>query len=987
MIDTNDQAYEFFIQESLELLQTLEAGLMALTEEHEISKLHALMRAAHSIKGGAACVGLMGIQDIAHNLENAIRSLYAEDTVFNLELEELLLQAFDCLRSPILEQIEKGQCQQEEAAERSQLIFKKIESLLGRCLDEAAELPEVPMETDMTVFLFKEEVPSGLRRWEQMLSHPQSHNLPHELKNQAEVFATLGKMLSLPGFTMIAEATIKAIQVNPKLSLKIGKLALADFWAAQKAVLSGDRTQGGKPSEILLKLTQTQPKTPSKTAQNPPQNHKTVRPVSTDNATGNQTSNQNLLEENNSQTLKKNIVRSVPLSNSSQINPEQNSSQTSENSPQKTQPIPSKAAEPPPEDTSKSSSVSTISSNPAENTKLTLGVRVDLNRLEQINNLVGELATQDNSFLLQNQQLKSSLEILSKSWNQFHKFVGRLQEITELNPSPNHLKIEEDWEDDGFLKTDLQKTLDEMEKVEQILYEMKLINFQNQQLVKKRQQTLQQVQKNLTETRMISVESLFNRFPRMVRDLSVRKGKKVQLNLIGEKTLVDKAVLEKLYDPLLHLVRNAFDHGIEPPEIRQKKNKPPEGKIEIKAYNQGNYIYLEVRDDGRGIHLERIRKKAIEKKLISKKDARYLTRNQLYDLLFLPDFSTKDRVSDLSGRGVGLEAVRHQVEALKGNITVQSKLNEGTKFILRLPWSLTITKLLVFQIDGNLFAIAMDTVGAIVSASPEEIETDEDGQIYNWLGQKVPLIQSILSNYRYPGIPTIREQPHLPTAEPDQTAQFSGKVMVLLLSEGLETIGLKIDRVLMEQNLTIKPFGKVFQAPPYFYGCTILGDGRLVPVIDSAVLLEKWQQKQQANADKVKIIPGDVKLAAKKEERVILVIDDSLTTCQSLCATLQKEGYTAIPVRHGKEGLAKLQQYSQIQLVICDLEMPEMNGLEFLSHCRRQFPREKLPVIMLTSRKSVRYRQLAQQLGSNGYMTKPWVKQELIEILKEQLLT
>ncbi len=983
MIDTNDQAYEFFVQESLELLQILEQGLMTLMQEHQMPKLHALMRAAHSIKGGAACVGLMGVQDIAHNLENAIRALYAEDTVFDLELEELLLQGFDCLRSPILEQIEKGKCQQEEAAKRSQLIFEKLETKLGHLLEEAAELPEVAMETDMTVFLFNEEVPSGLRRWEQVLIHPEKYNITEELKNQAEVFATLGKMLGLPGFTMIAEATIKAIQVNPKYSLKIGKLALADFWNAQKAVLAGDRDQGGTLSEMLLTLTQPQTRSQTSSQSHPKNQQKSPKnhPLSAQKETGK-------------------IAR-----------------KTSNSSPVKTEKTQAAHPKPVVEETEKAGDSSPVAEKLTENQQLTLGVRVDLNRLEQINNLVGELATQDNSFLLQNQQVKSFLELLGKSWNQLHKFVGELQELTDYR-SQSYLNLSE-WDDVDLLadeteinledklkentdllipvqselaiplssrfKKDLQKTLDEMDKVERVLYEMKLLNFQSQQLVKKRQQTLQQVQKNLTETRMISVETLFNRFPRMVRDLSIRNGKQVTLNITGQKTLVDKAVLEKLYDPLLHLIRNAFDHGIEPPDIRQRKGKSTEGTIEIKAYNQGNYIYLEVQDDGRGINLERIRKKAVEKKIVAQKDAQYLTKNQLYDLLFLPDFSTKDRVSDLSGRGVGLEAVRRQIEALRGNITIHSELNQGTKFILRLPWSLTITKLLVFKIEGNLFAIAMDTVGAIISASPEEITSNQGEAVYNWLGQKVPLVQSMLLDYRYLITTTSDESSAVTTWESNSTPKFSGKVMLLLLSEGLETIGLRIDQIVMEQNLTIKPFSKVLKAPPYFYGCTILGDGRLVPVVDSPVLLEQWVQ-QQTMADKVMLIPHEIKPIVQ-EEATVLVIDDSLTTRQSLCATLQQEGYTVIPARQGKEGLAKIEQYPQIQLVICDLEMPEMNGLEFLSHCRRQFSQEQLPIVMLTSRKSDRYRQLAKQLGSNGYMTKPWVKQELIQMLKDQLVS
>ncbi|MEL7035267.1 MAG: hybrid sensor histidine kinase/response regulator [Cyanobacteria bacterium J06592_8] len=949
-IDTNDQAYEFFVQESLELLQVLEDGLMTLTSEHEMPKLHGLMRAAHSIKGGAACVGLMGIQDIAHNLENAIRALYAEETVFNLELEELLLQAYDCLRVPILEQVETGNCQQEQAKQRSETIFQNLEFLLGHPLEEAAELPEVPMETDMTVFLFNEEVPSGLKRWEQILSHPQNYNFSEELKNQAEVFATLGKMLSLPGFASIAEVTIEAIQENPKLSIEIGKQALKDFWEAQKAVLSGDREQGGQPSEILLKF--NQPQEASKPSETQPE-----IVLETSNNTL-QSSPQNS-DKNNNNNNNQVLVQSVSP---------KNSTPSLSNQPKQSP------------DQSASKSINPV--NSPSTPQLALGVRVDLNRLDSINNLVGELATQDNSFLLQNQQFKSSVEILSKSWSKFHKFVNRLQEFADFNPGKDELMFSS-GEDIGLLKNDLQITLDEIEKVEKVLYEMKLLNFQSQQIVKKRQHTLQQVQKNLTETRMISVESLLNRFPRMVRDLSIREGKKVRLVLTGQKTLVDKAVLEKLYDPLVHLLRNGFDHGIEPPEIREEKGKPAEGKIEIKAYNQGNYIYIEVQDDGRGINTEKIRKKAIEKGMVSRLDAQYLSQNQLYDLMFMPDFSTTDRVSDLSGRGVGLEAVRRQIEALKGSITIKSELNEGTKFTLRLPWSLTITKLLIFQIQGHSFAIAMDTIGSIISASPDEIETNDNGEVYNWLGQKVPLVQSLLFNYRYPGTPISPEFNQVPSWHENQKTQFSGKVMVLMLSEGLETVGLKIDQILMEQNLTIKPFGKVLKAPPYFYGCTILGDGRLVPVIDSPVLLEKWQQ-QQATADKVMLIPSDLTLSPR-EQGTILVIDDSITTRQSLCSALQKEGYTVIAAKHGKDGLEKLQQNPQIQLVICDLEMPEMNGLEFLSHCRRQYNRDKLPVLMLTSRQSDRYRKLAKQLGSNGYMTKPWVRQQLIEILQDQL--
>lgn len=1021
MIDTTDQAYEFFVQESIELLQTLEQGLMTLNQQHEMPKLHELMRAAHSIKGGAACVGLMGIQEIAHNLENGIRALYPEDTVFDLELEELLLQAFDCLRAPILEQVETGRCQQEEAIERSQPIFQRLEAKLGHPLDEAAELPEVPMETDMMTFLFSEEVPSGLRRWKNVLAHPQRYNVTEELKSQAEVFATLGKMLSLPGFTAIAETTIQALELNPKYTLKIGQIALSDLWKSQKAVLAGDRVQGGKTSPVLVKLAKYRvtSKAQSKKRASPVSSTvascKTcgVKPPakSSPSAVKNitQTSKNKSYSVSTShptRSVKLGVDKSsnlavYPVQESPTSNPNsalQSHQLISKNLASSPEPYPQKLVVSPqkkPESIEQSDSdlklgnreeqtVAPISETSNSNSQLTLGVRVDLNRLELINNLIGDLTTQDNSFLLQSQQLKSSLEILNNGWHKFQKFIVKLQENTTNNQdlsSPLNLSGSGNLE---LLQEDLQKILDEMERVEKMLYDMKLLNFQTQQILKKRQQTLHQVQKQLTETRMIPVESLLKRFPRMVRDLSVRQQKQVELTISGQNTLIDKAVLEKLYDPLVHIVRNAFDHGIESHNRRLKAGKEEVGKIEIKAYHQGNYTYIEVQDDGQGIDLDKILKKAVDKNIIALEEAKNLSKSQVYDLLFLPDFSTKNKVSELSGRGVGLEAVRHQIEALKGSITIQSEVGEGTKFILRLPWTLTITKLLIFRVSERLFSIPMDTLGAIVSVPVTDIESQDGEEVYNWLGQKVPLIQTMLLDYHYPTISVAPSPQTVHSWEPNRTGQFSGKVMVVLLSEGLETVGLKIDQILMEQNLTIKPFGKTLNAPSYFYGCTILGDGHLVPVIDTPVLLERWLEQKRSASEKVMLVPTDVSLKIQ-DKTTILVIDDSLTTRQTLSSMLQQSGYTVIQAKHGKEGLAKLRQHSKIQLVICDLEMPEMNGLEFLSYCRREFSRQKLPVLMLTSRTSDRYRKLAQQLGSSGYMTKPWVKQELMEILQNHL--
>ena len=431
-----------------------------------------------------------------------------------------------------------------------------------------------------------------------------------------------------------------------------------------------------------------------------------------------------------------------------------------------------------------------------------------------------------------------------------------------------------------------------------------------------------------------------------------------------------------------------------------------------------------MQDDGQGIDLEKIRSAAVEKKLIDRNEAAKMSKNQLYNLLFTPGFSLSQHISELSGRGMGLEAMLLQVEALKGSVTVRSELGKGTTFTLRLPWTLTITKLLVFRVKGNLLAIPVDTITTIISAKAQDLKSLDRlqrKQIYHWQGKIVPIVQPIFSAYHYPSssltstaltvsLPLRYRQRTAPSLNHPQAQQPSGKVMLLLVSQGSDTIALKIDQMLMEQDLVIKPFDKALTAPSYFYGCTILGDGRLVPVIDGPALVERvlsaefssetttlpkaelrqepplapstsFRQKQQATIGKT----GQIKSTPRLTLPTILVVDDSLTTRQTICSTLQKAGYPVVQAQNGADAIAQLQQHPQIQGVICDVEMPQMNGFEFLRSCRKQFAKDELPILMLTSRTSERYRQLAKQLGANSYLTKPYLAQELLTTLQKYL--
>ncbi len=970
-IDTNDQTYIFFVQEAIELLQRLEEGLLTLRQDYHLQKLHTLMRAAHSIKGGAACVGLMEIQSLAHQLENGFRALYQEESI-DIETEDLLLKAYDCLKSPIISQIETGNFDAIDSLEKAKLIFSQLEIKLGHSLEEEVAIPEVELETDITQFLFAEEVTQGLKRWESLLANSDNDKLIEELKDQADVFASLGELLNLPSFVDIIQNTLQALQVNPQYVKNIGKLALADFRLIQEAILSGNSTLDVKPSQELVNLSKKIEK-----------KEVTSAPAS---QAANLRSPVNNIPKNDASPGKD--VSSIPDKNGRQI--------TTNTQPQTVpkkivsqEAIPVKLAEV--KSTEKTQEIpkeTEVKSNyPANANTLNMGVRVDLARLDLINNLVGELVTQENSFLLQNQQYKETIEALQQGYDRLSKVTRQMQTwvnqaVTIKDPTLEAGEGKNNNNDRSpqssmHLQFMMETALEEILQLSEAIQDIGLINQQAQQILKKRQQTLKQVQNNLLRARMLPVGDLLNRFPRMVRDLATKENKQVSLNIVGTNTLIDKAVLEKLYDPIVHLVRNAFDHGIETPENRIKQGKSPQGNITIKAYHQGNYTYIEVQDDGYGIDPQKIRQSAVSKNLISPTEAANLGQYQLYEYLFAPGFSTANKVSEISGRGMGLEAVRLQISVLKGTVTITSEIGKGTTFTLRLPWTLTITKLLVFSINSNVLAIPVDTLVAIASAPSNEIETRQGREYYPWQGQKIPIYpESLLFTYNYPLTAANNKQI---TAK---TWQQAGKIPLLLISQASQIVALRIDQILMEQNLVLKPFGDVMMPPSYLCGCTILGDGRLIPVIDGPALVTRWLQLQESTKTNYPQQLPPRQPIKTVTIPTILVIDDSLTMRHTLSVTLSKGGYRVMQAKHGGEALELLRQDTSIKGVICDLEMPKMTGFEFLGRCRKEFPATSLPIIILTSRTSDKYRQLAKQLGATEYLTKPYLDKELLGTLQ-----
>ncbi|HEY9669739.1 MAG TPA: response regulator, partial [Coleofasciculaceae cyanobacterium] len=654
-----------------------------------------------------------------------------------------------------------------------------------------------------------------------------------------------------------------------------------------------------------------------------------------------------------------------------------------------------------------------------------LSVRVDVERLGRMNNLVGELAINRNGHSLQNEQLQGSVRELLNRFSRVQNLVGQLQNLSDkmlIAPERHNLgsrppiveplgtfKVPRSDFDDfdsleldnyGVVHSELQGLLEEMMQLEESVDDIVLFAKATDQTLERQRQMLTQLRDELMWARMLPLGEVLNRYPRMLRDLSATYHKPVRLKLSGTGVLVDKAVLEKLYDPLLHLLRNAFDHGIELPEVRRQRNKPEQGQIEIKAYHRGSQTIIEVIDDGQGLNLDRIRQRALELRLLSADQLATTPNSRLFNLIFEPGFSTASEVSELSGRGVGLDVVRSQLRSLKGTIAVSSSPGVGSTFSLRLPLTLTIAKLLVCFSGSTAVALPSDSIEEIVIPKPDQVKHSGSQPFLHWRGEIVPTHRlSELLDYSCPLPETSPSRALLALPTPDHWA-----LPMLVLRQESTFLALEVDRLVTEQELVIKPFGSAIAPPSCTYGCTILGDGSVIPVIDAAALLDRLlAQKTSVMAITTTSYSESAAIAlpsasATNEDWLaskiptssntvrtptILVVDDAVALRRTLALSLERVGVRVLQAKDGREALERLQQSSSVDLVICDIEMPNMNGFEFLSH-RRQDPKiSDIPVVMLTSRSNDKHRWLAMQLGANAYFTKPYLEQEFLGAIKQ----
>ncbi len=339
---------------------------------------------------------------------------------------------------------------------------------------------------------------------------------------------------------------------------------------------------------------------------------------------------------------------------------------------------------------------------------------------------------------------------------------------------------------------------------------------------------LERITTNLHESvmkvRMVPIESVVNRFPRMIRDLSKKLNKEMELIMTGEDTELDRTVIDEIGDPLMHMLRNAADHGLESTIDRLKLGKPQVGTIRLDAYQDGNNVTIEVSDDGAGVDVEKIKRKALEKGQITEEQAEYMTEKEAIDLLFMPAFSTAEKISDVSGRGVGLDVVKNKIEGLGGDVEVVTKLGEGTTFIVRLPLTLAIIQALMVEVSGEKYALPLNSIVTVEEILPEDIRYVHTKEVINLRGSVIPLVR-------------LNEVLDIDPIEKDEDAIEDEGEIVVIVKKGDKQAGLVIDKLLGQQEIVIKSLGKYIHVPKMISGATILGNGEVALIIDSNTLV------------------------------------------------------------------------------------------------------------------------------------------------------
>ncbi len=488
------------------------------------------------------------------------------------------------------------------------------------------------------------------------------------------------------------------------------------------------------------------------------------------------------------------------------------------------------------------------------------------------------------------------------------------------------------------------------------------------------------IEEGVRTLRLLPLSTIFNLYPRLVRDLARSQGKEVRLKIIGGDTRADKRILEDMKDPLTHIIRNAIDHGIESPEERKQRGKPSTATITLRGYQTASTIAIEVSDDGRGLEMEKIKKTALKNEVVSPTELEAMTPGQIQNLIFMPGFSTRSFVTEVSGRGVGLDVVRANVERLKGSVHVVSKPGQGCSISLQLGTTLATAHVLLLEVQHiyheatgttlprQSYALPVEFVQTAVMIAPDDIFSLEGRETILYDSQPISVVH-------------LADILELPINSEMQQAQKS--LACILLKVGEDWLGVLVDRLIDEQDAILKPQSKLLKRVRNVSGATILGTGEVCMVLNPVDIIKSVRGVHRRATQVVDAFANvEGTLRSETAKQTLLLVEDSITTRTQEKRILEAAGYEVVTAVDGVDGYNKLRS-GQFDAVVSDIQMPNLDGLELTARIRTHPDYSELPIILVTSLATDEDRRRGAEAGANAYITKSSFNQDvLVETLQ-----
>ena len=1002
-MDTEQEIRLNFLDEAEEYFDRMETSLIGLAEGMvDAQKVDLVLRSAHSIKGGAAMMKFDTLSRVAHRLEDFLKVLrvrYAASSV-GTEVEILLLQSVDLLRDIASQNRQGTEVAESVISDRVQPIFEGLQQHLGE-LEEADENALLAQDEDVdpAVLIFEEGVDGVLDQFEAQLQQLEIGKLAEEISNTAQELIGFGMMANLEAFTELCESIRQqAAQISPPEIVPLAEQALKTWRRSHALVMRGNTDKLPSSLEEVFGSNTTavldsSDEPPATTEESFESLESTLELENLQSAFELDASDDEAFDP---------LTTSLELEglqSAFELNPTEDAAEAIDSLAldELQSAFEPNVDETPVEVPSQSQVEEPIAVVNTPTPSIDKMVRVPVSQLQQFNTLFEQLVLNRNSINLRLQQFQDIVILMSQRISQMESSNAQLtkwydraslegflsesepvllqndssgdrqQATSTANNNATNNGVFDRLEMDRYTDIHLicQEQIETIVQLQEVATDIKLGVQEIDVAVRDLNYTTKSMQGNVTRTQMLPFAEAVKRLPRVIRDLNLQYDKQVELKITGREVLLDRSIIEALGDPLMHLLRNAFDHGIEDTATRIAAGKTSKGTITVEATTQGTYSIITLTDDGSGISLDKIRDRAMGMGF-SRTEVAQVPEAELLEFIFEPGFSTAKQVSELSGRGVGMDVVRTNLQEVGGDVRVKTELGRGTTFTLKIPFTLSILKVAIIEQAGIIFAIPANSIRELVPLTPEQVSTADNLKYLSWNQTEIPLVEI---------------EKTLVYRRSDRPIDLTGSPAIdrtMALVVGNETASaLQISRFWYEQESTIRSIDTPITLPPGIISSVIFGDGKVIPLVDPSILIEQCLSNSPTEAtDSNSIATSDRSVGT-----TILVVDDSINVRRYLSLTLEKAGYRVEQAKDGREAVEKLLGGLAVDGVICDIEMPRLDGYGVLEEIKERVEFADLPIAMLTSRSNEKHRKVAMNLGASAYFSKPYNEQELLNEL------